>query len=137
MSEPTKFEYQIQILEYHLDTFGHVNNAVYFELYEQTRWDFITKNGYGLKEVHERQQGPVVLDVSCRFKRELVNREMITIKSQSEPWKGKIGRIKQEMYKADGTLASDATFTFGFMDFAKRKLIDPPLEWLQAIGLAE
>ncbi len=135
MSEVKSFEYQTVILEQHLDSFGHVNNAKYLELYEETRWDFITRNGYGLKEVVAKQQGPIVLDVSCRFRKELVNREVITIKSESMPWKGKIGKIKQEIYKENGELASDATFTFGFMDFASRKLITPPNEWLRAIGL--
>jgi len=34
MSNPI-YEYQKEILEQHLDTFGHVNNAVYLSLYEE------------------------------------------------------------------------------------------------------
>ena len=36
------YEYEKTILEQHLDTFGHVNNAAYLVLYEEARWDFIT-----------------------------------------------------------------------------------------------
>ena len=39
------FTYEMLIKEKHLDTFGHVNNATYFELLEEARWDFITNNG--------------------------------------------------------------------------------------------
>ncbi|MFT6633415.1 MAG: acyl-CoA thioester hydrolase [Bacteriovoracaceae bacterium] len=134
MSEFKHFEYQTQILEHHLDSFGHVNNAKYFELYEQARWDFISKNGYGLKEIVQNKKGPIVLDVSCRFKRELTNREKITIRSESLDVKGKISHMKQEIFKENGTLASDATFTFGFMDLEARRLMNPPEEWLKAIG---
>lgn len=129
-----EFEYKLQILENHLDFFGHVNNAVYLELYEQARWDFISNHGYGLKDIMQKQQGPVILDVHCRFRRELKNREVITIKSKTLEVKGKISKMKQEMIKEDGTVASDAVFTFGFMDLKLRKLVDSPKEWLIAIG---
>jgi acyl-CoA thioester hydrolase len=131
----TKFEYKMQILESHLDSFGHVNNAVYLQLYERARWDFITKNGYGLTEIHELKQGPVILDVHCRFKREMINREWITIQSQSENWVGKIGKIHQKMIKEDGSVASEATFTIGFMDLNLRKMVAPSELWLKAVGI--
>lgn len=131
-----KFEYKMQILESHLDSFGHVNNAVYLELYERARWEFITENGYGLDAIHELKQGPVILDVHCRFKREMVNREHIIIESQSENWVGKIGKIHQKIIKEDGSVASEATFTVGFMDLNERKLVPPTEKWLKAIGFS-
>ena len=131
------FEYQKQILEHHLDTFGHVNNATYLELYEEARWDFISKNGYGLKEIHRYQKGPVILDVKCRYKKEIVNREVITIRSKSLSLRGKIGQIHQEILKENGEIASDATFTVGFMDMQERKLVAPTELWLRAIGMQE
>lgn len=128
------FEYKKQILEHHLDTFGHVNNATYLELYEEARWDFISNNGYGLKEIHEFKKGPVILDVSCRYKKEIINREVITIRSKSLGMTGKIGKIHQEIVKENGEVASDATFTVGFVDLVERKLIQPTEQWLKAIG---
>lgn len=135
MSEFKHFEYTTQILEQHLDTFGHVNNAKYLELYEEARWDFISKNNYGLKEILEIKKGPIVLEVSCKFKREIVNRETILIKTHTAEWKGKIGKITQVMIKEDGGIASEAIFTIGFMDFKLRKLIKPTDEWMNAIGI--
>jgi acyl-CoA thioester hydrolase len=41
--------YPLTIKETYLDTFGHVNNAMYLALLEEARWDLITTNGYGLK----------------------------------------------------------------------------------------
>ncbi|MAX65550.1 MAG: acyl-CoA thioesterase [Bacteriovoracaceae bacterium] len=129
------FEYKIQILEHHLDSFGHVNNAKYLELYEQARWDFITKNGYGIDKIIQEKKGPVILDVNCRFKSEILNRETITIKSETVEQKGKIGRVKQVILKENENIASDAVFTIGFMDLEKRKLVNPPDDWLIAIGV--
>ncbi len=128
------FEYKLQILEHHLDSFGHVNNAEYFKLYEQARWDFITKNGYGLETVKKLKKGPVILEVTCKYRKELVNREWIKIVSHTDEIRGKIMRIRQQMLKEDGAVASEAVFVIGFMDLELRKLISPTSEWLKAIG---
>ena len=40
------FEKSIVISEAHLDSFGHLNNARYLELFEQARWDLITEGGF-------------------------------------------------------------------------------------------
>lgn len=131
-----EFTYQTQIIEHHLDTFGHVNNAKYLELFEEARWDFITKGGYGMKEIISFQKGPIVLEVKCRYKRELVNRETITIISTPTEHKQKIMRMHQVIKKEDGEIAAEAEFTFGFMDLKERKMIRPTPEWLKAIGMS-
>lgn len=136
MSENTKFEYEVLIQEFHLDSFGHVNNAVYVELYEEARWDFITKNGFGLDYIQKHQMGPVILDLQVRFKRELKNREKIKIIScTKEIVSPKIMVLEQIMFKPDGKVASEAIFTVGFFDMKERKLVNSSPEWLKAIGV--
>ena len=130
-----KFEYEVLIRESHLDSFGHVNNAAYLVLFEEARWDFITKNGYGLREVQALQQGPVVLELKMKFKKEITLREKIKITLELLDSRGKISRFKQEMIKEDGTVATELELTFGLFDLRARKLIDPTPEWKKAIGL--
>jgi acyl-CoA thioester hydrolase len=138
MSNPT-YEYQLTILEQHLDTFGHVNNAKYLELYEEARWDFITKNGLGLKEIMETKVGPVILDLNVTFKAELTNREKITIISQArKEMRNKFVLVlDQKMVKADGKIASTITLSIGLMDLKLRKLASPTKELMQALGVEE
>jgi|SRR5690606_13163488 len=127
-------QYQVLIKEFHLDTFGHVNNARYLDLYEEARWDLIEGNGYGLKKVQELQIGPVVLELNLTFKREITNREMITIETTpAEINHPLIMQLNQRMLKADGQVASTLELKVGLMDLAKRKLIAPTPEWLAAI----
>jgi acyl-CoA thioester hydrolase len=136
MNENRIFEYEVTIKEFHLDSFGHVNNAAYVMLYEEARWDFITNNGCGLDWVQKNQMGPVILDLKVRFKRELKNREKIIIRSKTiEMISPKIMILEQSMIRLDGKVASDATFTTGFFDMRERKLIDATPEWLHAIGV--
>jgi YbgC/YbaW family acyl-CoA thioester hydrolase len=132
------FEYQVMIKEFHLDSFGHVNNAVYLQLYEEARWDFITRNGFGLEVIQSQQKGPVILDLQVKFRRELKNREVISIQSQtSQILNSKMMVLQQKMLKSDGKLASEAIFTIGFFDMRERKLIDAGPEWLKAVGVSK
>lgn len=136
MNDNKVFEYLLTIRELHLDSFGHVNNAVYAQLYEEARWDFITQNNYGLEKIKEIQIGPVILDMKIRFKRELLNREVIKIKSKTIALvSSKIMVLEQVMHKPDGKVASEAEFTVGLFDMKERKLVDATPEWLHAIGV--
>lgn len=130
------FEYKTKILESHLDSFGHVNNANYLKLFEEARWDFITKNGHGLDFVLEKKVGPIILDLNLRFKHELKNREDILIQSQViEVKSSKIYIIEQKMMREDGKLVAIAQFTAGFFDLQARKLITPEAGWVKALGI--
>lgn len=64
-------EKSMLISEAHLDSFGHLNNARYLELFEQARWDLITERGFGIDTIRQTGTGPVILEVSVRFLREL------------------------------------------------------------------
>tara|TARA_B100001971_G_C18268008_1_gene596085 strand:- start:16909 stop:17322 length:414 start_codon:yes stop_codon:yes gene_type:complete len=135
MSEnSTQFKYEVTILERHLDSFGHVNNATYLELYEEARWDAITRGGYGLDTIHKLKKGPIVLETTVKFRKEIKNRDKVKIVSKSTGVKGKIMKMHQAILHENGEIASEADFTFGFMDLKERKLINPPAEWLKAIG---
>ena len=129
------FRYPLTILEKHLDSFGHVNNATYLNLYEEARWDFITERGFGLDRVLRDQIGPVLLDLNLVFKKELTNREKVVITSQYTGLKNKlVMSMSQIIYNADDKVVSNMDFTMGLLDLRERKLIKPTPDWLQAIG---
>ena len=129
------FRYEVLIKEQYLDSFGHMNNAAYLVLYEEARWDFITKNDYGLDYIHKNHKGPVVLEANLQFKREILNREIITILSTSrDVIRDRIMTLEQNMIKPDGTLASKLMLTVGFFDLKERTLIPPDQHWLDAVG---
>lgn len=128
--------YELVIKEHHLDTFGHVNNAIYLQLFEEARWELITARGFGMAEIMKRRQGPVVLEIQIKFMKELKLREKIQINFETLDYKGKIGHFKQQMINAHGDVACEATFTVGFFDLNARKLIDPTEEWKKAVGIS-
>jgi acyl-CoA thioester hydrolase len=108
----------------------------YLAVYEHARWEFITENGYGLDHILKLKQGPVVLDLQVKFKREIKNREKIIIESETKQIvNSKIMVLEQRMINSEGRVASEATFTVGFFDLKDRKLIEAPPEWLKAVGI--
>ncbi len=127
--------YDVEILERHLDTFGHVNNAKYLEIFEEARWALITENGFGLDEIRRANQGPIILGVTVKFKKEMRLREKIRVTTTVARYEKKIGIIHQTMTNAAGELNAEADFTFGLFDTIARKLIAPTPQWLAAVGV--
>jgi YbgC/YbaW family acyl-CoA thioester hydrolase len=125
--------YEILVRESHVDSLGHMNNATYLALYEEARWELITQNGFGFKEIQKAEQGPVILDVFVKFLKEIRLREKISITTELVKYEGKIGQLKQQMVKADGSIASEAFFTFELFDMKQRKLIEPSEAWKKAV----
>jgi acyl-CoA thioester hydrolase len=125
----------IQISEAHLDSFGHLNHARYFELFEQARWDIITERGFGIDTIRKTQTGPTILEVTVKWLRELAPRETVIIRSELASYERKVGKFRQQMIKADGTVACEAMFSFGLFDIERRRLVDPTPAWAYAVGV--
>jgi len=129
------FEQSIVIREGHLDTFGHVNNARYLEIFEQARWDLITDQGFGLDYVQSSGTGPVILEINLRFLREIKNRQHLVVRSFVESYEGKIGHMTQQLIDDEAQICCEGKFVFAQWDTRTRKIIPPTPEWRAAIGL--
>lgn len=128
-------EYELLIKEHHLDCFGHVNNAVYLELFEEARWELITQNGYGWGEIMTRRLGPAILEANLSFKRELKNRQRVRIRSWLESYEEKIGKMVQQILGDGDALHCEGRFVFALFDLEKRRLVEPTPEWWRAVGV--
>ena len=129
------YRYPIMILESHLDTFGHVNNATYLSLFEEARWDLITSNGYGMERIKETGLGPIILEVNLRFRRELLLRRKFFIETRFLSYEKKLATLCQEIVDEAGVVYCSAEFKFGLFNVKERKLAHPTPEWLKAIGV--
>lgn len=129
-------EYRFLVVESYLDTFGHMNNAIYLTLFEEARWDIITAGGYGLDVIQELKIGPIITSVSVQYKREIKNREWITIRSRLKSVQSKIMTMQQIMINERNEEACVAEFSFGLFDMKLRKLISPSEKWLSSLGVS-
>ena len=128
------FEYSVIVREHNLDTLGHLNNASYLQLFEEARWDFSNKGGFGLDWVLSNKQSPIVLKAEMSFRKEVLNREALLIKSEFEGFKNSlIGSFKQKMIKSNKKVASILSIDIGFMDLKERKLMNFPKNWVYMV----
>ncbi|HAF28760.1 MAG TPA: acyl-CoA thioesterase [Bacteroidales bacterium] len=65
-----KHSYKTEVRGYELDSYGHVNNAVYISYTEQARWE-ILKNAGLLKSFLDKNLLLVVTETNIRYMREL------------------------------------------------------------------
>lgn len=134
MQEAKIFYYPTVIKEIYLDSFAHMNNATYLMLFEEARWDLITKNGFGLNKIRETGIGPTILEIKINFFKELLVRDEIIIETQIASYEDKIAKLKQQMIRA-GEVCCSAEFTIALFSLKERKLILPTEDWLKAVGL--
>ncbi len=135
----SRFEMKVLIRETHIDFLGHVNNATYLQIFEEARWDYITKNGYGVAQILHHKKGPVMLDCHISFLKELHVRDKITVTLENviteEKPNQKVFKLRQQMINAQGEIACEATFSYGLFDTESRRLIEPTPEWKKAMGI--
>ncbi len=99
-------------------------------LFEEARWDCLTKKEYGLLRIKETGIGPVILEATLKYRKELKLRDQIVIETEFKPFERKIARIEQRMMR-DGELCTTAEFVYGLFDVKERKLVLPTPEWIQ------
>lgn len=126
--------YSFLVKETYLDSFGHMNNAAYLTLFEEARWDLITKHGYGLKKIMETGFGPVILEIDLKFLKELRLREEIIIETTNHSREKKISKMTQKMMRGNDVCCT-AELTVGFFNLTERKLVAPTPEWLACLDL--
>jgi len=127
--------FEFMVRESQLDSFGHVNHAFYLQMFEDARWDLITRNGYGIDKIHETGLGPTILQIKIRYRRELLARQKVRIETECVGFDHKIGRLVQKMVDERGAVCCVAEFAIGLLDMSARKLVPPTRDWKKAIGL--
>ena len=130
-----EFSYELLVLESHLDTFGHMNNATYLQILEEARWDIIAGQGYSVAEIQEKKIGPVILEIQIKYLRELKLREKITIKTKCINIEKKVMHIFHEVFNSQNKLCCTADYIIGVFDTTTRRMIEMPPDWLKAIGV--
>ncbi|QHC32114.1 acyl-CoA thioesterase [Streptomyces sp. HF10] len=124
MSEP--FSVRVTVRGYETDVQGHLNQAVYLSYAEHARWSLLQAAGIGQTDLVRTGVGPVVLETTIRYLRELLAGDEVDVTCVFEWTSGKTFKVHQEMRKADGTLAAELCGVGGLLDLEQRKLVADP-----------
>ncbi len=70
--------YSLKVRGYELDSYRHVNHAIYLSYLEQARWDYLASRGLTLKKLDEIQRWPVVVHLEIDYlKSALMDDELV------------------------------------------------------------
>ena len=99
----------LTVRPYELDSYNHVNNAVYLSYLEHARMQFLNAAGFDFKGVTEAGFSLYVTHIDIRYKFSAFLNDELTI--ETYPVKtGKVsGTFAQKITKADGTVCVEAT----------------------------
>ncbi|MFC8708756.1 MULTISPECIES: acyl-CoA thioesterase [unclassified Streptomyces] len=124
MSEP--FSVPVTVRGYETDVQGHLNQAVYLNYAEHARWSLLQAAGISQSGLIATGVGPVALETTIGFRRELLAGDEAVVSCVFEWGEGKTFRIRQTVRKADGTVAAEITAVGGLLDLKARRLVAAP-----------
>ncbi|MEU1400964.1 acyl-CoA thioesterase [Streptomyces sp. NPDC005728] len=126
MSEP--YSVRVTVRGYEIDVQGHLNQAVYLNYAEHARWSLLRAAGVSQAGLVGRGVGPVSLETTIRYHRELLAGDEVDVTCAFEWGSGKTFRIRQEIRRTDGTVAAEIIAVGGVLDLTARKLVADPRE---------
>ncbi|MFH0726183.1 MAG: acyl-CoA thioesterase [Pseudomonadota bacterium] len=126
----------IKVRGYHLDVFGHVNNARYLEFLEEARWAALEKT-LDLLALSREGYAFTVVNININYRRPAVLNEMLCVETELTRCGKRSAVIHQAVkLKGTGTMVADADVTFVMYDTEKQSaalLEGGLLELLQAL----
>ncbi|MGW4234322.1 acyl-CoA thioesterase [Streptomyces sp. NPDC004980] len=128
------FFVDVTVRGYELDTQGHLNQAVYLQYAEHARWELLRAAGVPQEKLLASGVGPVQLEVTVKYLRELRGGERVRVSCAFVYGAGKTFRIEQRILKEDGTPAAEISGVGGMLDLEARRLIADPAGHLASLA---
>ncbi|WSQ13005.1 acyl-CoA thioesterase [Streptomyces sp. NBC_01231] len=128
------FSVPVTVRGYETDVQGHLNQSVYLNYAEHARWSLLKAAGISQSGLIGSGVGPVTLETTIRYRRELVAGDEIEVTCGFAWGEGKTFRIEQTIRKADGTVAAEITAVGGLLDLKERRLVADPREYFRELA---
>ncbi|MFI9025675.1 acyl-CoA thioesterase [Streptomyces sp. NPDC053560] len=126
------FAVDITVRGHETDAQGHLNSSVYMQYAEHARWSLLQAAGIRQSDLLDRGIGPVNLETTVRFRRELRAGDRISVNCLFEWGEGKTYRTEQRMVRADGEVAAEVGSACGLLDLTTRRLVSDPARFFRA-----
>jgi YbgC/YbaW family acyl-CoA thioester hydrolase len=118
-----------------IDPNGHVRDSGYLDYADHARWMTLVRAGLSVEKLAAANIGPVNLEVSVTYKRELTIGDEVEVETRFEYPNQKVTRVVQTLTrKSDGALAAEVVTTTGLLDLKRRRLVDDAMQtWLKFV----
>jgi len=124
---------EIPVRGYHIDLFGHVNNARYLEFLESARWAAFTEPVQGLKD---RGLAITIVNININYRKEARFGQVLVVDVGVSETGSRSIKFQQNITdKETGKLIADATVTCVIVDLNKGKAVLIDKEIIQLFTL--
>ncbi|MBT2788109.1 MULTISPECIES: thioesterase family protein [unclassified Halomonas] len=117
---------QLRVRGFHLDGYGHVNNARYLEFMEEGRWDFFDQHPAMIKQLHQAGRAFVVVNLNIDYLAAAGHGDdleimtgIVDIGQRSGVCHHRI--VRKNGGRRDGTVIARADLTFVLLDMRANK----------------
>ena len=113
----------IKVRGYHLDLFGHVNNARYLEFLEEGRWAAF-EEAMDLQKIARQGYLFTVVNININYRRPALMNQVLCIETQIARWNRRSAVIHQIVkLKENDSVIADADVTFVIVDAKTQKAV--------------
>jgi acyl-CoA thioester hydrolase len=120
------FHHRIKVRSHDLDSFGHVNNAVYFNYLEEARCEYMEARGLSFNSFHEWQAFAFVVSSEIRYKSPAKYGDILDIRGAFSGMRRTSFTIDYEIYnETTDRVCALASMAFGFVN-GEEKIIPIP-----------
>ena len=107
---------EIKVRGYHLDIYGHVNNARYIEFLEEARWAIFDDSDVGIS-IMAKGLAFTVVNINVSYKNEARVNETLVIYTEPKAFGSKSVTLSQNAFrKSDGKPVIESEVTFVLVD---------------------
>ena len=114
---------KVKVYGFHLDMYGHVNNARYLEFLESARWEFIAEN-MDLRDLDKLGITFLVVNININYRQPATIGQTLEIETRMAHISAKSAKVHQEIrVKGQDKLVADADITFVIIDAKLKKVL--------------
>ncbi len=118
---PQKFTITLTVRSYEMDSFGHVNNAIYFNYLEYARCEYMRQQGLGFADFHKWGTYPYVTRSEIEYKSPAQVDNLLEICGEITEWKRTGFTMEYQVdNKSTARLCALAKMSFAFVDESGR-----------------
>ncbi len=110
---------------YELDSFGHVNHAVYLNYLEHARWSMLAEVGITHAEISRRQLWPVIASIEIKYVKPAFMGDELEVRTQVVDHTRIRFSLEQSIFRGDTTIAV-AKIGSAVIDATGRPVETPP-----------
>lgn len=115
---------EIKVRGYHLDVYGHVNNARYLEFLEEARWDYLEQTNVSIADLSKKGFVFAIVNININYRYPATLGDILVVETeQGEMGNKKITMNQRIFLKETQKPVSDAVITFVVLDAKTQKAL--------------